>query len=209
MTSTYTMPDLIETERLRLRPFCLSDVDAVFAYANDPVWAAYLPGIPQPYTRLHAEQFVAGQLLLDRSEHPTWAIELFGTAIGGVNARLHVERRAAAMGWSLARPHWGKGLVTEASRAVLQLLFEHPARLNRVFATADGRNIASLRVMDKLGMKREGVLRAHRAGRGELVNEVYCGVLRVEWEAKAAKPSKLTLAGVAAEGYRFPPGSFA
>ena len=68
------LPDILETARLRLRPFRLRDVDAVLAYAMDPEWARYLP-VPQPYTPADAEQFLAGQVLLDREVHPAWAIE--------------------------------------------------------------------------------------------------------------------------------------
>jgi ribosomal-protein-alanine N-acetyltransferase len=49
---------------------------------------------------------------------------------------------------------------------------------------ADARNIGSLRVMEKLGMVREGVLRQNRLVRGEFIDEVWCGMLRTEWEAQ-------------------------
>jgi RimJ/RimL family protein N-acetyltransferase len=58
------------------------------------------------------------------------------------------------------------------------------ARLRRIRAMADARNIASLRVMAKLGMVREGVLRQNRLVRGTFIDEVWCGVLRTEWHAQ-------------------------
>ena len=58
------------------------------------------------------------------------------------------------------------------------------ASLNRLRAMADARNLGSLRVMEKLGMVREGVLRQNRLVRGEFIDEVWCGVLRTEWEAQ-------------------------
>jgi RimJ/RimL family protein N-acetyltransferase len=115
------LPDIIETTRLQLRPFCLRDVDEVFVYASDPEWARYLP-VPQPYTKADAEKFIAGQVLLDRAIHPAWTM-------------------------------------------------------------ADARNFGSLRVMEKLGMTCEGVLRQNRRVRGEFIDETWCGVLRSEWEA--------------------------
>lgn len=60
------LPDVLNTEQLRLRLFRLQDVDDVLSYATDPAWARYLP-VPQPYTRADAEKFIAGQLLLDES----------------------------------------------------------------------------------------------------------------------------------------------
>ena len=175
------LPDIIETARLRLRPFRLQDVDDVLIYASDPEWARYLP-VPQPYTKTDAEQFIAGQVLLDRAVHPAWAIEHAGAAIGGINIRFHFDHHVGEMGYSIARSYWGQGLATEAARAVMAAAFAAYASLNRLRAMADARNIASLRVMEKLGMVREGVLRQNRLMRGELIDEVWCGVLRPEWE---------------------------
>ncbi len=128
-------------------------------------------------------KFIAGQVLRDREVDPAWAIEHAGAVIGGINLRLHVEHHLAAMGYSLARSYWGQGLTTEAARAVMEAAFAVDTSLNRIRAMADARNIGSLRVMEKLGMVREGVLRQNRLVRGELIDEVWCGVLRTEWEA--------------------------
>ena len=177
------LPDIFETARLRLRPFRLQDVDDVLVYATDPEWARYLP-VPQPYTRADAEQFIAGQVLLDREVHPAWAIAHAGGVIGGINLRFHFDHHVGEMGYSIARSYWGQGLATEAARAIMEAAFATYAPLNRIRAMADARNIASLRVMEKLGMVREGVLRQNRLVRGEFIDEVWCGVLRTEWEAR-------------------------
>lgn len=176
------LPDIIETVRLQLRPHCLADVQDVFAYAKDPEWGRYLP-VPQPYTQADAEKFIASQVLLDREVHPAWAITHAGVAIGGINLRFHHDYHIGEMGYSIARSYWGQGLTTEAARAVMETAFATHACLNRIRAMADARNIGSLRVMEKLGMFREGLLRQNRVSRGELVDEVWCGVLRTEWEA--------------------------
>jgi RimJ/RimL family protein N-acetyltransferase len=73
-------------------------------------------------------------------------------------------------------------LATEAARAIMEAAFAAYASLHRIRAMADARNIGSLRVMEKLGMVREGVLRQNRLVRGEFIDEVWCGVLRPEWE---------------------------
>ena len=177
------LPNIIETARLRLRPFGLQDVEAVLSYATDPEWARYLP-IPQPYTKENAEQFIAGQVLLDREHHPAWAIEHTGAVRGGINIRFDFANRVGEMGYSIARSYWGKGLTTEAARAVLDAAFLAYGDLNRIRAMADARNIGSLRVMEKIGMIREGTLRQNRVVRGESIDEVWCGVLRSEWEAR-------------------------
>jgi RimJ/RimL family protein N-acetyltransferase len=175
------LPAIIELARLRLRPFRLRDADDVLVYATDPEWARYLP-VPQPYTQADAEKFIAGQVLLDREVHPAWAIEHGGVVIGGIDLRFHFDHRVGEMGYSIARSYWGLGLATEAAFAAY-------ASLNRIRAMADARNIGSLRAMEKLGMVREGVLRQNRLVRGELIDEVWCGVLRSEWEAQRHRRS--------------------
>lgn len=177
------LPETIQTPRTVLRPFRFEDVDDVLAYAGDEEWGRYLIGIPQPYRRSDAAQFLARQALLDRSEHPTWAIAIDGRAVGGINIRFRSEWLIAEMGWSIDRRLWGRGLATEAARAVIDHAFRTHARLDRIAATADPRNVGSVRVMEKLGMQREGVLRRSRFARGELRDEVYCALLRSEWEA--------------------------
>jgi RimJ/RimL family protein N-acetyltransferase len=67
---------------------------------------------------------------------------------------------------------------------VLAAAFAAHGGLMRVGASADARNVASTRVMEKLGMKREGLLRCNRFERGEPVDEVFYGLLRSEWEAQ-------------------------
>jgi RimJ/RimL family protein N-acetyltransferase len=175
-------PNIIETARLRLRPFRLRDVDEVLGYATDPEWARYLP-VPQPYTPVEAEKFIAAQVLRDRAVHPAWAIEHARAVMGGMNLRFHFDHHVGEMGYSIARSDWGRGLATAAARAVMAAAFTAYASLTRIRAMADARNLGSLRVMEKLGMVREGGLRQNRLVRGEYIDAVWCGVLRPDWDA--------------------------
>jgi RimJ/RimL family protein N-acetyltransferase len=176
------LPDVIDAARLVLRPWRFADVDDVLAYASVDEWARYLP-VPQPYERADAVEFLARQVLLDRSVHSTWAIAVSDRVAGGINIRFDWANRVGEMGWSIARPLWGRGFATEAARAVLATAFGTHLDLNRVRATADVRNVASRRVMEKLGMRHEGTLRQNRITRGEAIDEVWFGILRSEWDA--------------------------
>lgn len=178
------IPEVLETERLVLRSFGLGDVDDVFAYARDPEWSRFLRVLPRPYLRDDAERFIARQLLLDRATHPTWAVVLDGVVIGGINLRHTPTHRLAEVGYSIARAHWGKGYCTEAVRAVLDAAFRADPELNRIQARADRENQASQRVMVKVGMTREGVLRQSRVERGEVIDEAWYAILRSEWEGE-------------------------
>ena len=172
----------LKTERLLLRPFQLKDVDDVFEYARDPEWARYLPHLRLPYTRRDAEEFVADRVL-DRSEtHSLWAIVLEEKVVGGIGLPIDERRRIAELGYSLARQHWGEGIMPEAARAMVDWGFEEH-RLAKVYSFSDSRNTRSLRVMEKLGMTREGVLRSHGVTRDGRADFEYYGLLREEWEA--------------------------
>lgn len=180
------MPEVLETARLRLRAWELGDVDDVFSYARDEEWARYLRLLPSPYRRRHAVEFVARQILLSRVTHPTWAIVLGGTVVGGINLRLDFPNRVGELGYSLARDHWNRGYITEAGKAVVDAAFSTHPELNRLRAFTDARNAASKRVLEKLGMQREGVLRQNRIERGEAMDEAWFGMLRSEWTAANA-----------------------
>lgn len=176
------LPDVIETERLLLRPWRLDDVDAVFAYAQDPEWSRFLRALPRPYTRNDAIQFVARQVLLDRTRRPTWAVTREATPIGGIGLGFEHDHAIAEMGYSIAREHWNRGLCTEAARAVIDTAFSTYEGLDRICARADDENTASQRVMEKIGMTKEGVLRMSRVERGEAIDEAWFAILRREWE---------------------------
>jgi RimJ/RimL family protein N-acetyltransferase len=155
----------------------------VFAYAEDPKWARHLAAVvPWKYTRRDAEEFVAQSVLTSWDTNPIFAIEFDSRVVGGINLRIRQPHETAELGYSIAVPHWGKGLVPEAARAVVDWGFEEYG-LAKVYATADLRNVRSHRVMEKLGMVREGVLRSHAKVRGERRDEVVYGLLREEWEA--------------------------
>lgn len=176
------VPDAITTARTLLRPFQPSDVDAVLEYASDPEWSRYVIALPTAsYTRDNAERFVAHQASLDRRVAPSWAIVFQNRVVGGVNARFFHEHRVGELGYGLAPRLWGRGLVFEAACAVIGASFQTYPQLVRWQAKTDARNTRSLRVMERLGMTREGLLRSNRFFRGELVDEVIYGLLRSEW----------------------------
>ena len=177
------LPEVIETDRLRLRPWRLEDVDDALAYAQDPEWSRFLQALPQPYGRKDAEQFIARQLLLERVVNPSWAVERQEIVIGGINIRFNFENALCEIGYSVARAHWNKGVCTEAAGAVIDAAFSTHPELNRVHARADDRNKASQRVMEKVGMRREGVLRKSRVERGEAFDEAWFAILRSEWSS--------------------------
>ena len=180
------LPEVIRTERLVLRPWSFDDTGDVFLYANDVEWSRYLR-IAQPYSLEDAREFIATQVVLKRQEHPSWAIEHEARVMGGINVRLLSDFRIGVLGYSIARAVWGRGLATEAARAIVDAAFEGCPKLVCVRAIVDARNRASLRVLEKVAMRRrEGRSSVEPFGNDGLVDEVWCERLRSEWEAERA-----------------------
>jgi ribosomal-protein-alanine N-acetyltransferase len=184
---------ILRTERLLLRPFREDDVDAALAYRDDEEFARFLPHIPQPFTRADALRFVTANIDERWETSPTFAIELGGRLIGTVNLEVDSDNQIAMLGYAIGRDHWGKGVALEAARAVVSWGF-HTLNLAKIWASTDARHQRSRRVMEKLGMKREGILRAHHPDRdGSRADQVMYGLLREEWAATANLSSAGTI----------------
>ena len=183
-----TEPVELKTERLLLRPFRLEDVDDSFAVASDREWAKYLPAAPQPYKRRDAEEFVARQLLRSWDTNPGWALVTESRVVGSIALTVNVQNESGELAYAIQRDQWGNGLMAEAARAVVEWGFKERG-LAKIFAKADLRNRQSWRVMEKLGMTREAVLRSEVKARDGRADDVYYGVLREEWALTATKTS--------------------
>jgi ribosomal-protein-alanine N-acetyltransferase len=174
------LPRTIRTPRLTLRPFELRDVEARLAYCSDAEWARYFP-IAQPYTRRDAEEFVAQRQLDDWGNDPAWwAADLGGELIGHVGLWPDLVNRHAEVGYAIARPRWGQGFATEAVSAVVNAVFT-TTDLERVYARADIRNVASRRVLVKVGMDQVGEVRDNRVVHGLRVDDAFYAVLKSDW----------------------------
>ena len=177
------IPELT-TPRLLLRPFVPADVDDIFEYAKDPEWGEFLlDSVPQPYTRRSAEEFIASRMTAPRTEL-SWAIVLRGTGIGGIVLRVDSKHETGEIDYALAKSHWGQGLMPEAAAAVVDWAFRERG-LARISSQANVRNRRSWRVMEKIGMRREGVSRSRRKDPRPghpRIDMAFYGLLREEWE---------------------------
>ena len=154
-------PERIETERLMLRIPRMDDAPAIFAgWTQDKEVIRYLTW--RPHQRIQeTEAFI--QRCLSAWEHETrfpYVITLneSGEVIGMIDP--HIEGSRVGIGYGAARAHWGKGYVTEATRAIIDWAFQQPS-IYRVYATTDVENVASQRVLEKVGMQCEGILRKY------------------------------------------------
>ena len=177
----------LHTPRLRLRPFASADADALFALHSTAYVLRYWDA---PWTeRARAERFIAAcRQMADDGTGARLAIDgaSDGAFLGWCSlTRWNPDYRSAALGYCLGDAAWGHGYATEAARAVLQWAFD-TLDLNRVQAETDTRNVASARVLEKLGFVREGTLREDCVVNGDVSDSWVYGLLRREWEPTAA-----------------------
>ncbi|MBQ8087000.1 MAG: GNAT family N-acetyltransferase [Clostridia bacterium] len=148
-------PIIINTERLCLRPFELSDAPAMYQnWASDPEVTRYLTW------PTHASEEVTRTLLALWIEQrdPSWCVALRETneAIGSISVvSANVETQTVEIGYCLSRAYWGGGLMPEAASALIETLF-HTFEVKRVIAKHDSENLKSGRVMQKAGMRYVG-----------------------------------------------------
>jgi ribosomal-protein-alanine N-acetyltransferase len=181
--------ECIRTPRLLLRQYRLTDAEDVYAYAREPEWGRFLPGVPQPYERQHADEFVASRALKDWRTESHWALEHEGRVVGRVGLTSARRHRRAELGYELARWLWNRGLMTEAASAIVDEAFrKHPLR--KILAHAIAANVGSTRVMEKVGMQHEATLRQHWVFHGRAYDAVNYGILREEWERNASALDK-------------------
>jgi RimJ/RimL family protein N-acetyltransferase len=151
----------LETERLILRKMVLNDAEAVFAYASNSEVSRYTVWETHRSIEDSRAFLEFATQKYENGGEPDWGIVYRGNgclvgACGLVN--WEAEHARAEVGFVLSREYWGRGLMSEAVRAILRFGFER-MNLNRIEARCIAENAASARVMEKAGMVYEGTLR--------------------------------------------------
>lgn len=172
--------------RLRLREWRDDDWAQAHVYASDPDVVRYMDWGPN--TEEETRAFIRGTAQTRQASPRNrydLAVALAGTdeVIGGCRIWIEsAEHREASIGYSLARAHWGRGYATELARGLLRFGFE-TLGMHRIWAIVEPENAASARVLEKLGMQREGRLRDHRYAKGRWRDSVLYAILAPEWAA--------------------------
>lgn len=176
------IPEL-ETERLLLRKMSQSDAEDMFEYAKEADLTKYLTWYPHPsleYTKEYLGYIVTRYKAGDFFD---WAVTLkeTGKMIGSCGfTRFDTANDSAELGYVINPDYKGRGIATEALLAVLQFGFES-LLLNRAESKFIEGNDASRRVMEKAGMRYEGMGRQSMKIKGEYKNIGVCGILRDEF----------------------------
>jgi RimJ/RimL family protein N-acetyltransferase len=141
---------------LELRPWRDEDVPAIVAACQDPELLRWLPRIPRPYTAESARAFIE-----ERPDGPhSYAIAEDGRLVGSIALRVDAFNASGTLGYWCTPDARGRGVVTRALRLLCRYGFDELG-LARLQLVADPANVASQRVAEKVGFRREGVLRSH------------------------------------------------
>jgi RimJ/RimL family protein N-acetyltransferase len=179
----------ILTARLKLRPFTRGDVDAVLAYRKREDVARYLFDPPMNHDMVtEAIQQRIGQIsLYDEDDKIILAVERIEDRllIGEISLILRsLEFEQGEIGYIFNPDFHGQGYATEAAAALLAFGFDEYG-MHRIMARCDARNIASSRVMERLGMRREAYFREHMLVKGRWDEEFIYAILASEWRARS------------------------
>lgn len=186
-------PVVLETKRLLLRNFTPDDVHDVFEYASN-INVARLMNWEVHVTLQDSVNFIDSARFLNeknvlnplaivlKQNNPARPQKVIGSICLFQRAEI-LSLHTLELGYVIGEPYWGQGLVTEAANILLAYGFIHVPDLHRVESTCLCVNMGSRRVMEKLGMQREGILRKYYEKNGYIHDFYLYSLLKDEWEA--------------------------
>jgi len=178
---------VIQTERLILRGFRMSDVPVLTALAGEFEIADTTLSIPHPYHDKDAEKWVSQQRKWYKTGRAiSFAIILKEkkVLIGAISMMdISTEHKRAELGYWIGKPFWNNGYATEASLELIKFGFKE-LRLNKIHAHHFSRNPASGKILLKIGMSHEGMLKQHILKWGNFEDIEMYGILKSEYLKK-------------------------
>jgi RimJ/RimL family protein N-acetyltransferase len=164
--------------KFKLRPWTLEDLNSLVRNANNFNVARFMTdGFPHPYTNENGKAFL--EFATKDTPINNFAIDIQGEAAGGIGIRLQsdIHKKNAEIGYWLGESFWGKGIITEAIKEIIEFGFEN-YDINRIFAKPFGTNPASQRVLEKSGFKLEGKFEKTLLKNGEYLDELIYAIRR-------------------------------
>ncbi|MGN7479838.1 GNAT family N-acetyltransferase [Solibacillus silvestris] len=171
----------IKTKRLLIRKFELKDLQAVYEYTSDRNVMKYIPeGV---FTEETAKEFISLNMN-DKAEKFAVVLKDNNILIGHIFFGKYFGEHTYEIGWVFNPKYYNKGYASEAAKAMLEFGFEK-MKLHRIIATCQPENIPSYRVMEKIGMRREGNFKKCIPNENEWWDEYYYAILEEEWRLNA------------------------
>ena len=167
---------------IELREWRLKDAPGLtVAINNKNVLDNLRDGIPFPYTEKDAAEFIIAMLNAEKDSQYAFAITYDGKVIGsiGVFRKDNVHRFTAELGYYIAEPYWGKGIMSEAVQQMIAFIFEN-TDIIRIFAEPYAYNTASCRVLEKAGFQFEGLLRKNAIKNGQMQDMSMYAIIKPE-----------------------------
>ena len=149
---------------------------------NKAIWLNLRDSFPHPYTPTNARLWI--EYVVDPEVETNFAIDVGGEAVGNVGLRIgtDIERYSAELWYWLGQAHWGNGIVSAALRVLTDYAFTQ-LKLSRLYAQPMAHNAASIRVLEKAGFRREGILRDSIVKNGVFMDTVLYAYLSSDWLA--------------------------
>lgn len=176
----------MQTKRLLLRLLAPKDAEPMERLVSEKEIARTTLGIPHPYPHGASLAFIERrQEAAAKGEGFSFAVlnHADQTFLGVVGLRIESHHNRAELAYWIGRSYWGNGYCSEAAERVLRFAFEE-LKLNRVWAAAMTQNPASFKVMEKIGMKHEGIFRSHILKWKQYEDLTYYGILRSDYLPK-------------------------
>ncbi|GAB4019721.1 GNAT family N-acetyltransferase [Spirosoma migulaei] len=154
-----------------IRSWKRGDEQNLLHYANNKeIWLNLRDRFPHPYTQADAHQWI--ELVVGASPETNFAITVEDKAVGGIGLILHedIERCSAEVGYWLGETYWGRGILTAALKAFTQYALDEFV-LTRLYAVPFLRNTASMKVLEKAGYQREGIMRRSAIKDGQVIDQ--------------------------------------
>lgn len=161
-----------------LRPWTIDDLESLVAFANNAAIAKFMSDqFPHPYTAEKGKVFI--EFATKNRITNIFAIDVEGKAAGGIG--IHPQEdiycKNAELGYWLAEPYWGKGIITNAVLQMIDYAFTN-FDINRIYARPFGTNIASQKVLEKAGFILEARIEKALFKNGEYLDELIYAVRR-------------------------------
>jgi [ribosomal protein S5]-alanine N-acetyltransferase len=175
----------MNTHRLTLRALHQADVPLLYRFSLDPEFRRYEEGPPVTEEQFfHILRGILDEQMLE--PRPSYYFGIVRQADDQFMGSCYIapeisEHRQAEIGYMLGTPFWGQGYTTEAVRQVIAFGFT-TLKMHRIFAEVISENQGSVRVLEKLGMRREGLLRDHRWFQNRWWDTAIYALRQPEWE---------------------------
>ena len=168
-----------------IRKWKLEDAETLSLLLNNKnIMNNLRDGLPYPYTKKDAEEYIQAMLSADPDKTYAFAILYENQVAGsiGVFRQENIHNQTAEMGYYIGEPYWGKGIGTCAVSQICHTIFTK-TNILRIYAEPFAYNTASSRILEKNGFQLEGTLRQNAVKNGKILDMKMYSLIKTDWQA--------------------------